>query len=202
MSPTGNVFQQGQNGGNTNVYFNTCYTDHLNNEKMLHKKMRNILLTSKFAFVIPLMAAGVIISDERIYLLIAFIPFIAILYDIFIMSEDFKVKRIGVFLSQNSEYELEKKWEDWLTIENSKNREPFARWASLILTFAIFVGSITIFLYKYSLFEKIKTNNFQSNDALIFGLLIAYSLTAPMLIFTVYHLFKKSYKNIALVKNA
>lgn len=66
-------------------------------------------------------------------------------FDVYILSEDFKVKRIGLFIRKREKLEVnacedELKWEKWV----SSNREPLAALASLVLSMIAFIASAFI----------------------------------------------------------
>ena len=70
----------------------------------------------------------------------------AIAYDIFILAEDYKIKRIGAFLLGKCEKSLcfdEMQWE--LFVKN--NREKWAEYGTILLTVLSFIAATVIYLY-------------------------------------------------------
>lgn len=65
------------------------------------------------------------------------VPFVALVFDFYILSEDYSVKRLGVFLGRSSTAPLERRWEAWI----AQNRDPFAPWAMPLLTTLLTVGA-------------------------------------------------------------
>jgi hypothetical protein len=76
----------------------------LHEEKIRTQNERTQLVTMKLAFITVLFGLssvdmGIDIAD--IFWLIYFVPLVAISYDLYIMSADSRIKRIGVFLGRN-----------------------------------------------------------------------------------------------------
>jgi len=84
--------------------------------------------------------------------LIYLVPIVALCYDVYIFAEDYKVKRIGIFLldikkepevdekTKGTISNLEVTWQEWL----KKYRETGAYKASLIITVIATIGSSLI----------------------------------------------------------
>ena len=120
----------------------------LYDEKLKHKEYRNTFVIHKLLFTIGLFGLGstsVSNSNLNLGFLLYFVPFVALAYDVYIFAEDYKVKRVGVFVRYgcSAKCEDEKHWEQWV----EKNREPLAAFASLVLTLIAFVASAFIIFY-------------------------------------------------------
>jgi hypothetical protein len=137
-------------------------SDFINNlyeEKIKHKEHRHEFVKNKLLFTIGLFSIGslkIMGADFNVNLsiLLYFIPLVALSFDIYIFSEDFKVKRIGVFIRECCECRCndEKRWEYWLTENN--NREKLAHIASLGLTIITLIASLILLLiYKIDSFN-------------------------------------------------
>jgi hypothetical protein len=137
-------------------------------EKILHKEHRVELLKQKMTFMVGLLTIGAIskITDPiyiifKVNCVLYFIPFIMMSFDLYLFAEDFKVKRIGVFLQIEKECKVckqELNWERWL----NTHREPLARWTSLVVTvLASTLSAIIIFKNRvplqsiYEIFQQI-----------------------------------------------
>lgn len=91
----------------------------LHEEKIRTQNERAGYLTQKLALVTVLLGfsiinMGLVIAD--IYWLLYFIPMLAICYDLFFMSTDLRIKRIGTFLGRHPASqagEAEKQWEEF-----------------------------------------------------------------------------------------
>jgi hypothetical protein len=78
----------------------------LHEEKIRTQNERTQLITMKLAFIAVLfglssvnMGIGINIAD--IFWLLYFVPLVAISYDLYIMSADSRIKRVGIFLGRN-----------------------------------------------------------------------------------------------------
>ncbi len=76
----------------------------LHEEKIRTQNERTQLVTMKLAFITVLFGVssvnmGIDIAD--IFWLLYFVPLVAISYDLYIMSADSRIKRVGVFLGRN-----------------------------------------------------------------------------------------------------
>lgn len=76
----------------------------LHEEKIRTQNERAQLVTMKLAFITVLFGlssvnVGIDISD--IFWLLYFVPLVAISYDLYIMSADSRIKRVGIFLGRN-----------------------------------------------------------------------------------------------------
>jgi hypothetical protein len=117
-------------------------------EKNIHKNHRFSLVQRKLLFIGALFGVGSIslFNDKGVNFssIVLLVPFIALAYDIFIFAEDFKVKRIGLFIRTLciNTCRDEKDWEIFV----NRNRETMARHGTTLLTFLSFAMA-AIFLY-------------------------------------------------------
>jgi hypothetical protein len=96
----------------------------LHEEKIRTQNERADYVTRKLAFItvifgISSVNLGIEIAD--VYWLLYFIPLVAICYDLYIMSADSRIKRIGTFLGKNPisiAGEAEKMWEKFCKSSN------------------------------------------------------------------------------------
>ena len=104
---------------------------HLQEEKLKTQAARTTYVTHKLAYATGLLALGSLKPGSvDLSPLLYLVPFFAIAFDLYILGEDYSVKRIGAFLRVNSTDALEKRWEDWV----SRHRDHFAPLAMPILT--------------------------------------------------------------------
>jgi 8-oxo-dGTP pyrophosphatase MutT (NUDIX family) len=121
------------------------FFEHLYNEKLQTQQARNQLTIQKLVFATTLLGLGSLnlkVGQFDLSILIYLVPWVALIFDFYIMGEDYSVKRIGAFLNTHSPYSTEHTWEGWV----SRNRDPFAPWAMPILTTFLFLGSTIILL--------------------------------------------------------
>jgi len=91
----------------------------LHEEKIRTQGERAGYLTQKLALVTVLLGLSIVnvrLGFEDIYWLLYFIPMLAVCYDLFFMSADWRIKRIGAFLGRHPislAGEAEKQWEDF-----------------------------------------------------------------------------------------
>jgi hypothetical protein len=113
------------------------FLDKLDEEKLKHKEHRHEFVKQKLMYIIGLFSLGSLNAGDQINLsvLLYFVPFVALAYDVFIFSEDFKVKRIGIYVRTQESFNAsdEAAWEKWLN-EKPKHREQMALFASIGLT--------------------------------------------------------------------
>jgi hypothetical protein len=89
----------------------------LHEEKIRTQSERSGYLTQKLALVTVLLGVSIVnmrLGFQDIYWLLYFIPMLAVCYDLFFMSADWRIKRIGAFLGRHPMSlagEAEKKWE-------------------------------------------------------------------------------------------
>lgn len=120
------------------------FLDELYDEKLKHKEHRHEFVKLKLLFVIGMSGIGSLPNHALIDLsiLLYFIPFVALAYDVYIFSEDFKVKRIGLYIRSVPELKAEEDaaWERWLCAK-SERREKSSMIASLVLTIVTLFSS-------------------------------------------------------------
>lgn len=132
------------------------FMKYLYEEKNLHKNHRFLFIQRKLLFIgtllgfssLSLLNNGLDINFSRMVYLV---PLIAIAFDIFILAEDFKVKRVGAFLSMMCQIcPDEEKWECFVF----KNREPLAAYGTVLLTILAFLASASILVIERWLSDK------------------------------------------------
>ncbi len=120
--------------------------DQLNKEKEQAQNLRADFIKRKLAFVVGLFGLGSInINSISFFQVLYIIPFISIGFDVYILVEDFKVKRIGEFIKRKAGVVSE--WEKW--VSNHKN--PYAVWAAPLFTLITTIGSCLILWQKVDL---------------------------------------------------
>jgi 8-oxo-dGTP pyrophosphatase MutT (NUDIX family) len=124
---------------------NSEFIQHLHEEKLHTLNNRSKYVVQKLVFVTGLMGIGSLslgdadaVFDFGYLLFLA--PYVAVAFDLYILAEDYSVKRIGAFLLATSRSDLERRWEDWV----SEHRDMFALLAMPILTTIVLLGSMAI----------------------------------------------------------
>lgn len=93
----------------------------LHEEKIRTQNERADFVTRKLAFITVLFGLSSVnlgIKITEIYWLLYFVPLVAISYDLYIMSADSRIKRIGIFLGRNPVSKAgraEREWERFCT---------------------------------------------------------------------------------------
>lgn len=174
----------------------------LNEEKLLHKGHRDAFVKHKLIFIISLFGIGSIEMPELLGTsirilplndLLLFIPVVALTFDIFISAEDFKVKRIGVFLRENAiTSKEEQQWEEWLTLP--KHRESTALFGSITITIVAFLVSFLM------LSKAIGTNGAFARQDLASSSSVVFSWFLVCAIATGYVFEEIQYRRNALVQ--
>ena len=119
------------------------FLNNLYEEKLKHKEHRNTYVLRKLYFTIGLFGLGSIqLQTIDLSSLLYLIPFVALTHDMYIFAEDYKVKRIGIFLRKWSVSVCPDEicWESYV----SKYREPLAAFASAILTLIALTAAAVI----------------------------------------------------------
>ncbi len=118
----------------------------LHEEKIRTQNERAELVTIKLAFIAVLFSLssldiGIEISD--IFWLLYFVPLIAISYDLYIMSADSRIKRIGIFLGRHPDSlagKAEREWEKFCT----SYRDGLAPSANIFFSLIVTLGAAVI----------------------------------------------------------
>ncbi len=119
----------------------TEFIKHLHDEKLKAQETRSMYTEKKLAYVTALLGVGTIsITAFKLSAILYLVPFVAATFDLYILGEDYSVKRIGAFLGKRSKDTVEQAWEKWI----SKYRDPFAPIAMPILSTLLVVGAAII----------------------------------------------------------
>lgn len=125
---------------------NTDFLKNLRNEIIQTQERRSSFVRQKLTFVTSLLGVGSISfggkTETSILLYLA--PIIAFVFDLYILGEDFSIKRAGGFLGRKDSEacEEEKKWEK----RCRDNRDPFSQLANPLLSLLILIlSSILLF---------------------------------------------------------
>ena len=116
------------------------FIEHLREEKLKAQETRSTYTQKKLAYVTTLFGLGlgsISIAQFDLRLILYLVPFIATAFDLYILAEDYSVKRIGAFLGAHAADQVEKKWEAWV----AENRDPFALVAMPILSTLLLAGA-------------------------------------------------------------
>jgi hypothetical protein len=116
------------------------FIKHLREEKLAAQQTRSSYTQRKLAYGTMLFSLGLgstRVAQLDLKPLLYLVPFVATAFDLYILAEDYSVKRIGAFLGARTVEALEKDWEAWV----SRNRDPFAPVAMPILSTLLLVGS-------------------------------------------------------------
>lgn len=128
------------------------FLKHLRSEKLKAQEWRTTYTFKKLAYATALLGLGSLdinigpitaVGKVNLGLLLYLAPLVALAFDLYILGEDYSVKRFGTFLGQNSRDGLERNWEKWV----SEHRDPFAPFAMPALTTLVLIGaSIVIWI--------------------------------------------------------
>lgn len=115
----------------------------LHEEKIRTQNERAKLITMKLAFITVLFGVSSVdvqIEIAKIFWLIYFVPLVAISYDLYIMSADSRIKRIGVFLGRHPVSlagKAEQEWERFCT----SYRDSMAPSANMFFSMIVTLGA-------------------------------------------------------------
>lgn len=128
-----------------NTNSNEDFLKHLHDEKLDTQEVRTKYVIRKLIFATALLGAGVTKIDLiNLSSLLYLVPFVTIAFDLYILGEDYSVKRIGGFLGIKSTNPIENEWEIWV----SKNRDPFAPFSMSFLTSLVTIGAAIALWHK------------------------------------------------------
>lgn len=117
------------------------FIKHLREEKLKAQETRSSYTQKKLAYVTALLGIGVLgIEQFDLNPVLYLVPFVAAAFDLYILAEDYSVKRIGAYLQVRSSAPVEEDWEDWV----GRNRDPFALVAMPILSTLMLAGAAVI----------------------------------------------------------
>lgn len=124
-------------------------TDKLRSEIQESKKYRHELVLRKFAFTTTLLGAGslrkLMVSESSIDLdltsLLLLVPLVAIAFDLYILAEDYRIKRAGEFISRNGPLD-EVGWENFC-----KDRPNLAATVSFAFVTAVYLVGAAFLLW-------------------------------------------------------
>jgi hypothetical protein len=120
----------------------------IHEEKIRTQNERTQLVTMKLAFITVLFGISSVnmgINIKDLFWLLYFVPLVAISYDLYIMSADSRIKRVGVFLGKNPEShagKAEKEWESYSSIY----RDAIAPSANMFFSATVTIGAAA-FIY-------------------------------------------------------
>src|SRR5512136_1309846 len=115
----------------------------IHEEKIRTQNERTKLITMKLAFITALFGISSVdleIDIQDLFLLLYFVPLVAISYDLYIMSADSRIKRIGIFLGRNPASlagQAEREWERFC----SKFRDEIAASANILFSAIVTLGA-------------------------------------------------------------
>ena len=162
------------------------FREQLRAEQQMHKDHRFKYVIYKLSFVTALFSIGTVgLENDILISLVYLVPIVALCYDIYIFAEDYKVKRIGIFLLDTYKdpkidektkvviSDLEIAWERWL----QAHRERLASRASLIITVIVTIGSVfvlSIDIYKEGSLLKLYLSTVWLLTVMIFTFIVFY----------------------------
>lgn len=116
-------------------------------EKLAAQERRDALVRRKLSWITGLLAVGSleISCDFKTALLLYLVPPIAIVFDLYIIGENYGIKRMGVFVGIQHKSRADAKWELWL----KSRRDPFSRFALPLSTLIISVGAGAVLFSQY-----------------------------------------------------
>ncbi|SRR5260370_25950819 len=117
----------------------------LNDEKLQAQQRRAEFNKLKFTFIVSLFAIGSVeFKNIDLALVLYIVPFISICFDLYILGEDYGIKRMGGFVRQHLPSEMEAQWEEWI----GRRRDPFATFAVPLLSLLVLVACAAVLWQK------------------------------------------------------
>lgn len=152
----------------------------IHDEKMESQKRRADFNIRKFIFIGALFTLGAakLPKEFDLTLILYIVPFISLCFDLYILGEDYGIKRIGGFVKQNYEDTIDSTWEEWV----GERRDPFA-------TFAVPLLSIIVLFSCCAILWKTESNNF------FFWIWFCLLFCSIISLFSLFSVFKKEIIN-------
>lgn len=124
------------------------FIDRLYNEKELHKEQRHKHVIHKLILSSTFFGIGQFTADPfLLHLFLYIVPFIALVHDIYIFAEHYKVQRVGVFLRNLESPWICKEEKDWENLAHDFP-EKRAKWASFGYTWMLILFTATVIYIK------------------------------------------------------
>ncbi len=114
----------------------------LNEEKLQAQERRAQFTIRKLAFVGALFAAGTVKLPQGIELTLVLyiVPFISIAFDLYVLGEDYGIKRMGAFVLKQLDTEIEAEWERYV----AQRRDPFTNTARSFLSLLVMIACAVV----------------------------------------------------------
>lgn len=126
---------------NQDIDKHAAFIKSLHEEKIRTQSERAAYVTSKFAFITGLFGLGALqFGTIDFSMLLYFIPFVAIGYDLYLRAADLSIKKIGAFLRGHPKAgtaEVEVAWEKF----SASHRDRLARFASSLFTYILIIAA-------------------------------------------------------------
>jgi len=121
----------------------------LTNEKLKSQEQRASLISRKLGWVTGLFALGAIKLPLEIesQVLLYLAPIVALVFDLYILGENFGIKRMGAYVKEFHQNCPEAQWERWLGLPGRRDR--FSWYALPLSTMVITLGS-ALLLYTHT----------------------------------------------------
>jgi hypothetical protein len=116
----------------------------LTEEKLKSQERRSSFNIRKLIFVAGLFSVGVVKLPYELdlKLVLYIVPVISICFDLYILGEDYGIKRIGRYIENKFSSEPEGEWEKWVGFR----KDPFAKYAVPILSLIVLIACASILL--------------------------------------------------------
>ena len=130
---------------NTDPNYKLDFLKRIHDEKMESQKRRADFNIKKFVFIGALFTVGAakLPGEVDLTLTLYIVPFISFCFDLYILGEDYGIKRMGSFVRQNYKDAMDSTWEEWV----GERRDPFATFAVPLLS-TIVLFSCSAILWK------------------------------------------------------
>lgn len=105
---------------------------------------RHTIILRKLSFAVALLGLGSVSLPEAQFADILYlVPLVALVFDVYILVEDYRIKRIAEFLRQHAPTSaaIEKRWEDWVRCHPNR-LAPFA--APLVTQIMLFGAALVL----------------------------------------------------------
>ncbi len=152
----------------------------LTEEKLKAQERRSSFNIRKLIYVGGLFSLCVIKNpyDIDFKLVLFIVPFISICFDLYILGEDYGIKRIGGYIRNNFTTEPESNWEDWV----GNHRDPFATYAVPLLSLIVLIASASILIQTYKNIFLFSVWMVLNIIAIIFNLIYSQRLRKKLLV--------------------
>ncbi len=175
---------------------NEIFHKYLYEEKLKHKDHRFNLISMKMIFVASLFGISSIPicgTIGQLFFILLLVPVLCFSTDIYILAEDYKVKRIGKFIRENYIYfsKVEFIWEYSLSCKNNRMREKFSKINSFIVSCLLGLFGLLFYIKFSKLLDSLIISDIRNEEHIGFYIYVIEFIIFAVIIIIIKNLNEK-----------